>query len=116
MPSELLNEAGYYMTEKRSSERFSKKLPITFSNDDGHYRGMSSNFSDTGIFVITREPFTPGDHIKMSLEVTEKKKIHLAGTVVRAIKTGIEDVKDGMGIKLENAPFIYHNFVNSIAG
>ena len=103
------------MTEKRGSARFRKELPLTFSNDNGNYKGMSSDFSDSGIFVITREPFKPGSNIKMSLEVTEKKKIYLSGIVVRAIKTGIEDVKDGMGVKLNNSPFIYHNFVKTLA-
>ena len=102
------------MVDKRSSERFTNVLPLVFSNSSGEYWGVSMDFSMSGLFILTKEPFSPGTSLKMRLEVSEKKTIHLRGVVVRTIKTGDINIKDGMAIKLDEVPFIYHQFLESL--
>ncbi|MBL7031735.1 MAG: PilZ domain-containing protein [Nitrospira sp.] len=102
------------MIERRSSKRVAQTLPIAFSNSGNEYRGVSSDFSSTGLFIITREPFSPGTRIKINLEVSNRKTIRLAGVVARTIKTGDVNIRDGMGIKLNEVPYIYHKFLESM--
>jgi len=102
------------MIERRSARRFAKLLPITFRNSEKEYKGVSLDFSSSGLFILTREPFRPGTSVKIGLEVSDKEKIYLSGVVVRSIKTGDMNVKDGMCIKLNEVPFIYHKMLESI--
>ncbi len=102
------------MPEKRVAERYKKEVPVTFYDGKESYKGLSSDFSVSGIFVITRGPFKPGSPIRITLEISNKKNIYLSGIVIRTIKTGDENIKDGMGIKLNETPFIYHNFIEKL--
>jgi hypothetical protein len=52
--------------------------------------------------------------VKMNLEVSKKKIIRLVGVVLRTMKTGDINIKDGMAIKLNEEPFLYHKFLESI--
>jgi len=102
------------MIERRSGKRIVRELPIAFSNSEMEYRGVSMDFSASGLFILTGEPFKPGTMVKMILEVSKKKMIRLAGVVIRTIKTGDINVKDGMAIKLDEMPYIYHQFLESL--
>ena len=102
------------MIERRSKKRVAQALPVAFRNSSKEYRGTSSDFSASGLFILTSETFTPGTSLKICLEVSEKEKIYLRGVVVRTIKTGHINIKDGMGIKLNEAPFKYHQFLQSL--
>ncbi len=99
------------MTDRRRAKRTIKRLLITFSNGELEYKGLSSDFSDIGIFIRTRKAFAPGTPVKMILEVDENEKITLTGEVVWAIKTGILDFKNGMGIRLSNVQQSYKDFL-----
>ena len=102
------------MVEKRSSERFTNAIPLAFSNSSGEYRGVSMDFSASGLFILTKEPFRPGTSLRMCLEVSEKERIHLRGVVARTIKTGNINIRDGMGIELDEVPYKYHQLIESI--
>jgi hypothetical protein len=102
------------MIERRLSKRFAQALPIAFLNEGREYRGVSMDFSASGLFILTREPFKPGTMVKMNLEVSKKKIIRLVGVVVRTMKTGDINIKDGMAIKLNEVPFLYHKLLESI--
>jgi Tfp pilus assembly protein PilZ len=108
---------------KRAAERKIKRLPIFFSvtspvsvsADPGEeYRGMSSDFSITGLFIRTRKILKPGTKLKMAIEVNESTKIHLTGTVARAVKLGAVVFKDGIGVKLTEATPEYKNFIDGL--
>ena len=102
------------MIERRSAKRFADALTLSFSTSEKEYNGVSLDFSASGLFILTREPLSPGTRVKINLEVSEKKTIRLAGVVARTIKTGDINIKDGMGIKLIEVPFIYHQFLESL--
>ena len=99
------------MVERRSAERFANAIPVAFRNSEKEYRGVSLDFSALGLFILTREPFKPGTSLKICLEVSEKEKIHLSGVVARTIRMGDINIKDGMGIKLNEAPYKYHQLL-----
>ena len=102
------------MIEQRGSKRYRKEIPVAFSEGGKNHKGMSSDFSSSGVFIITRQPCKPGTSIKMTLEISKKEKIYLTGIVVRTIKTGVMTIKDGMGIKLTDSPFTYQKFLDSL--
>ena len=102
------------MIERRLAQRFARALPIVFLNEGREYRGVSMDFSASGLFILTREPFKPGTMVKMNLEVSKKKIIRLVGVVVRTMKTGDINIKDGMAIKLNEVPFLYHKLLESL--
>ena len=102
------------MIERRSTKRFAQALPVAFRNSEKEYRGVSLDFSASGLFILTKEPFSPGTSVEIGLEVSDKEKIHLRGVVVRTIKTGDINIKAGMGIKLNEVPYKYHQFLESV--
>ncbi len=102
------------MIEKRLARRFAKSLPIAFRSSDREYNGVSMDFSASGLFILTMEPFKPGTVVIMNLKAPNKKIIRLAGVVIRTIKTGDINIKDGMAIKLNEMPFLYHQLLESI--
>lgn len=101
--------------DKRVGKRRIKRLPINFSDGEQDYNGTSSNFSSNGLFIRTRRAFVPGTSVKMVLEVEEERKILLMGVVVRAIKTGLRDFKNGMGIKLTSLSQDYKDFLKELS-
>ncbi len=103
------------MTDKRRARRKIKRLFITFSDGVSEHKGISSDFSDTGLFIRTRiNAFDPGTPVNVVLEVDEDRGIKLTGEVVRAIRTGILDFKNGMGIRLTDIPQSYKDFLEEL--
>jgi Tfp pilus assembly protein PilZ len=99
---------------KRITQRKIRRLSITFSDGKSEYSGTSSNFSTTGLFIRTRKALSPGTPIEMVAELDNNRRINLTGIVVRSIKTGIADFKNGMGIKLTSIPQEYQDFINEL--
>jgi len=102
------------MPDKRIAPRKIKRLSVTFSDGKDEYSGTSSDFSATGLFIRTRKALSPGTSLKIVVELDENRKVTLTGMVVRSIKTGIADFKNGMGIKLTNIPKDYEDFIQNL--
>ena len=102
------------MPDKRIAPRKIKRLSVTFSDGKDEYSGTSSDFSATGLFIRTRKALSPGTPVKMVIELDNNRRINLTGVVVRSIKTGIADFKNGMGIKLTPIPQEYQDFINKL--
>jgi len=100
--------------DKRAGKRRIKRLPITFSDGQINNSGTSSDFSSNGLFIRTRKAFVPGTSLIMVLEVEENREIQLKGVVARAIKTGLSDFKNGMGIKLTSLSQDYRDFLKEL--
>ncbi len=101
--------------DKRAGKRRIKRLPITFSDGKINNSGTSSDFSSNGLFIRTRKAFAPGTSLEMVLEMDDNRKIELTGVVARAIKTGLSDFKNGMGIKLTSVPQDYKGFLKELS-
>ncbi len=81
---------------------------------DVSYTGISSNFSEHGLFVRTKKGLAPGTLLKLQLHLPSGKTLTLNGLVKRTIKTPLQDIKNGMGIELTNIPPEYLEFLKSI--
>ncbi|GAB4534117.1 MAG: hypothetical protein Fur0020_00430 [Thermodesulfovibrionia bacterium] len=95
------------MPRDKASKRVTKRLTLTYSDGVVQYNGITSNISATGVFIRTRNPFPPGTNIRLKIETDKGKDIVAEGVVVWALKTGIVDFKNGMGVRLTNIPEAY---------
>ena len=102
------------MPDKRIAPRKIRRLSVIFSDGKDEYSGTSSDFSATGLFIRTRKALSPGTSLKIVIELDDHRKVTLTGMVVRSIKTGLMDFKNGMGIKLTNIPKDYEDFIQNL--
>ncbi len=103
------------MKRDKTSKRFTKRLYLTFSDGKDEYNGVTSNISQTGLFIRTRKAFPPGTNIRIVLELDEKSKISLEGVVAWALRTGVADFKNGMGVRLKNSPDAYKELLKELS-
>ncbi len=102
------------MAEKRIAPRKIKRLSITFSDGKVEQSGTSSDFSATGLFIRTRKALPPGTNLKIIIELDNNRTMTLTGIVIRSIKTGSMDIKNGMGVKLTYIPREYEDFIKEL--
>lgn len=89
------------MTDKRPRfRRFTKRLEATFSTGGMKFRGISSDLSEGGLFIRTRNGLTPGTITDIEIFLSEGKTCRLKGIVRRTIKTSLSTIKNGMGIEI----------------
>lgn len=93
--------------------RFTKRLEVRFSSGGLSFTGISSNLSESGLFIRTNRGFTPGSIIDIELVMPDGKKSFLKAVVKRTIKTPLASLKNGMGVELLEKDAAYMNFVKS---
>ena len=75
------------MVDRRKSRRRIKRRQVTFLCEDKEHKGISSNFSETGLFIKTRSKFKTGSPVYMVLELDDNHKTAVKGKVVRITTT-----------------------------
>jgi len=101
-------ERGY-----QRHKRFTKRLEVRFSSGGLDFTGISSNLSESGLFIRTNRGFAPGSIIDIELVMPDGKKSFLKAVVRRTIKTPMSSLKNGMGVELLEKDVAYINFVKS---
>ena len=106
------------MADKRKQKRFIRRCEVEFTADNLTLRGISSDFSLTGLFIRTNHPFAPGTLFDIIIHLPDGLISRVKGTAVRAAKTPtgrvmgtpVKSVKNGMGIELTeiDANYIHH--------
>jgi uncharacterized protein (TIGR02266 family) len=91
-----------------------RRFPLTFSDGNRENHGVSSNISSTGIFIRTRNALPPGTRLKIVLEVDGDTRIDLEGEVAWALKTGLQDFRNGMGVELSNVSQEYEDLLKRL--
>lgn len=102
------------MPRDKTNKRFTKRLSLVFSDGEVEYNGITSNISTTGLFIRTRKPFPPGTNIKVIIDTDKGEKIVADGVVVWALRTGVADFKNGMGVKLTTIPEAYGKLLKEV--
>jgi Tfp pilus assembly protein PilZ len=107
------------MADKRKSRRKIKRRRITFLYENKEYKGISSNFSETGLFIKTKVRFKPGSPVYMVLELDDNQTTALKGDVVRVTERSkffrSSRVSDnGIGIKLTEVTKEYKEFCDDL--
>ena len=90
---------------------------------DEKHEGIISNFSDSGVLVMTDAVFECGSTVDILLHISDNKNIPLKGRVVRTADSACiprqspfseEGMKYAFGMQLVNPPSDYFSFVNSL--
>jgi Tfp pilus assembly protein PilZ len=103
------------LRSRRKHERFIRRLETEFSTENKNYRAISSDFSETGLFIRTNHAFTQGSLIDIKVHLPDGTTSKLKGKVMRAVKTPIVSIKNGMGVYLLEKDSHYINFIKSFS-
>jgi hypothetical protein len=101
-------------TEQRRHRRYIKRCEIEFSTNGTVYRGISSNFSLSGLFIKTSKPFVEDTIIELIIHLPNGLTSKLKGIVRRACRNPVNVQKNGMGIEFTEKDSNYDDFFNSI--
>jgi len=102
------------MTERAERpERFIQRLECEFTSGDVAHRSISSDLSETGLFIRTRHGLAPGSAIDITLYLPNGSVSKLKGIVRRTIKTDFSGIKNGMGIEIIEKDDAYLEFIGS---
>lgn len=74
-------------TERRVFERISARCPVRFKAEKANLlaKGSSTDFSDGGIGLFTRQKLEPDIHLEMWIRLSSQiKPLHIGGRVVWA--------------------------------
>ncbi len=94
-------------------KRFTKRLEVIFGSGELSYRGILSNFSESGLFIRTNRGFSPNTVIDIKIMLPDNNISRLKGIVKRTIKRPVSTIKNGMGIELIEKDETYLNFLRS---
>jgi hypothetical protein len=102
--------------DKRRHPRFIKRLTATFVVDNQKSQGISSDLSESGLFIRTSRGLAVNTPIDIELLLPNNRICHLKGTVRRTIRTPISAIKNGMGIEITEKDETFIDFVKSFIG
>ena len=101
------------MKKDRVADRFIRRLEAEFTAENKTYVGISSDLSLSGLFIRTNHAFVPGSILDITLHLPEGQTSILKGKVMRAFKTPIIALKNGMGVFLVEKDSHYINFMKT---
>jgi hypothetical protein len=102
--------------DKRRHPRFIKRLTATFFVDRQRCAGISSDLSESGLFIRTSRGLAVNTAITIELLLPNNKVSLLKGIVRRTIRTPISSIKNGMGIEITEKDATFTDFVRSVIG
>jgi hypothetical protein len=100
---------------KRKNLRFTKRLEARFIADGESFVGITSNLSETGLFIRTKRGFAPDSILDIKLIMPEGNISSIKGIVRRTVKVPLS-IKNGMGIELLEKDETYVHYVKSLRG
>ena len=108
--------------DKRHQKRFIKRCEVEFVSDSVTFRGISGNFSLTGLFIRTNHPCPLDSVLDVSVFLPNRTVSTLKVRVVRSFRTPTGKVigtpvrsgTNGMGVRIIEKDANYLNFFKSI--
>ena len=98
---------------KRKDPRFTKRLEARFIADGESFVGITSNLSETGLFIRTKRGFAPDSILDIKLIMPDGNTSSIKGIVKRTVKVPLS-IKNGMGIELLKKDETYMRYVKSL--
>jgi hypothetical protein len=98
---------------KRKNLRFTKRLEARFIADGESFVGITSNLSETGLFIRTKRGFAPDSILDIKLIMPDGNISSIKGIVRRTVKVPLS-IKNGMGIELLKKDETYVHYVKSL--
>ena len=106
----------YIKVNKRRHPRFIKRLTIKFIINNESFTGISSDFSESGLFIRTSRGCSANHPIEIEIFMPDNSVSLLKGIVRRTTRTPIPSMKNGMGIEIIEKDGIFIDFLKSING
>lgn len=101
---------------RRKYKRFRKRVEVEFRVGGRTLKGISSDVSENGIFIRTRNSLVPGSPIEMTLYMPDGHVSKAKGLVRRSVKTSSNIIKNGMGIEVLEYDREYGAFLKGLVG
>ncbi len=102
--------------QKREKERIIKRLEVKFQTSVEN-TAITSNLSESGMFIRTKRGINPGSIIDIKLNLLGSKELFLTGKVIRSKASFpglLGESKSGIGVSLINPSADYINYVQSL--
>ncbi len=113
--------AGVLTQEKARRKRCQKRLEVEFCANNIAYRGVSENFSISGLFIKADNCLVPGSAVAIKVHLPDGSISTLKGRVTRVQRppyaSGTASEKaftDGMGIEITERDSNYLKFFMSL--
>lgn len=107
------------LRNRRKLRRYNYRSKVSFTIGGSTYRGLSSNFSLSGLFISSRHEFPPGTLLDIAIHFHDDLVSRIRGKVVRASRdipvgrsetTVVKYRKGGMGIEILQKDCLYLHF------
>jgi len=102
--------------EKRRHPRIIKRLPVKFFVDHECLSSLSSDLSESGLFLRTNRGASVDCIIDIQLFLPSNKVSCLKGVVKRTVRTPFSSMKNGMGIEIIQKDEAYAHFIKTLYG
>jgi len=102
--------------KRRRHRRFTRRLETNFFFRDKTFEGISSNISERGVFIRTRNPLSVGSPVDFVIFLPDGRRAKASGVVRRAVRTDSPLVKNGMGIEVRTCDRTYEELVREVSG
>ncbi len=109
------------MDKKRQQKRFTERCKIEFTANDITYRGISSDFSLSGLFIRTNHPFPTETILDIIIYLPNGLTSKLKGKIKRSLKIPFERVMEtqkylqrGIGVEITEKDSNYVHFIKAL--
>jgi|WetSurSiteA1Bulk_404760.scaffolds.fasta_scaffold00205_6 hypothetical protein len=102
--------------DRRKHTRFVKRLEARIVSDHISFLSISSDLSESGIFIRTNRGCNVETPVDIELSLPGNRVSFLKGIVRRTIRTPFSALKNGMGIEIIEKDETFRDFVKSISG
>jgi hypothetical protein len=102
--------------DKRRHRRFIKRLATKFIINNESFTGISSDLSESGLFIRTSRGCSANNPIEIKIFMPDNRVSSLKGIIRRTTRTPIPSMKNGMGIEIIEKDGIFIDFMKSIIG
>jgi Tfp pilus assembly protein PilZ len=102
--------------ERRVAQRVIKSLEVKYGNEAENI-AITSNISETGMFIRTNNMIKTGKVLKIKLNLPDSKGFYFEGKVVRnrhSTPGFIGEAKNGIGIHLIDSPQNYIDYIRAL--
>ena len=102
--------------ERRRHPRIIKRLPVKFFVDRECLTSLSSDLSESGLFLRTNRGTNVDCLIDIQLLLPSNQVSCLKGIVKRTVRTPFSSMKNGMGIEIIQKDAAYAHYIKTIHG
>jgi Tfp pilus assembly protein PilZ len=100
--------------ERRRHPRFIKRLETKISVGNTHFWSISSDLSESGLFIRTNRSCNVNTPVNIELSLPGNRVSFLKGIARRAVRTPFFTMRDGIGIEIIEKDRTFTNFVRSL--